>query len=80
MAKQKLEGNNKIISLANKLIKAINEQGISVMCPDIAKDFGGFDIVIYGPADEPTTIEVVKLCENGGNSFKFTGDLVGKIK
>jgi hypothetical protein len=72
MAK-KHEGKDKIISLANRLIKAINEQGLSVMNPDISKGFGAFDINVHNYGTNTAIVEVNKICENGGNKFEFKG-------
>jgi hypothetical protein len=80
MATKKLTGEEKIISLANKLVKAINEQGLSIMNPDIFAGFGGLDILIHRYDTDNPTLLVCKICENGGDKFEFEGKPIEGLK
>jgi hypothetical protein len=76
MATKKLTGEEKIISLANKLIKTINEQGVSVMRPDIAPDFGHVDIWIHEYGTEKSSVQITGIV----NGWVFKGKPTKAIK
>ena len=70
---KRLDGNDRIIYLANKLSKEINTQGYSVMSPSVNQGFGGFDISIHNHGTKTSVVSVHKVCTLGGDRFEFRG-------
>lgn len=73
MARKKLEGNDLIISLANKLVKAVNDQDKRVMRQDM--DTGHFDVWIHNYGTKNAFIEVCGILEG----WSFKGKPIKKI-
>jgi hypothetical protein len=77
---KRLDGPDRIVFLANKLIKEINAQGRSIMNPSISTGFGNLNIYIHWYGTDNPILQICKISENGGDKFEFQGKPVKGIK